>query len=647
MLNYSNGICESNNEPNNIGLYINFIKSVKNRNIEDAKKYISSGVDINARDILGNPAIFYAIDNNDLDMIKLFLNNNVNLEESNNGMSTIEIAILKHRYDILNLFINHIQNKRHIILHILETLDTQNNFDSSSSIDCANIVLEKYVTIANNEEDLKNIFSYAMKINNQFIMHKILEKFVNDEKYSKDIFLYAVKSNNQDIVNKLLKKGIDINNFEDDLHENALITASKYNNSNMIIYLINNGINIENVYEKVIEINRALHNSHILDILNSYKKTSKSMEPISHQSQNLSQNIILEKAKDNKYISDEDISQSSQNNALKDNQIPITDNSTINSTNTGSQNIGQIVTSDDTSKKTSESIETVSHQENSTHQNVISEKETDNGEHLFNDETVKLSQKNISNDLPITINDNNTVNISDTESKNTDQNINSDSSRSKELSLDLSDTSNKEISTTQNVVSEKSIENEKHNSQEKTSLSSQENTSEETQVSSIDSSSETVAEDVQTLPKSTKPDPSFQNRPATPPSTVTSTQAQEQVSPQQPSLEGTWRGQLTTAYGKTGATLIVKETQGKPSCVFTFYPLKENPSAGSGQYEMSVNYDEASMEYTLRGVRWIKNPKRRAFMHLRGKQDGSVFSGTVFADIPTQAWAFSLEKTLP
>lgn len=111
------------------------------------------------------------------------------------------------------------------------------------------------------------------------------------------------------------------------------------------------------------------------------------------------------------------------------------------------------------------------------------------------------------------------------------------------------------------------------------------------------------------------------------------------------SLEGTWRGHLTTAYGKTGATLIVKEKQGNPSCVFTFYPLKENPGAGSGQYEMSMSFDNMTMEYILCGVRWLKNPKDRTFMHLRGKREGSVFSGIVFTDIPTQEWAFLLEKS--
>ena len=34
-----------------------------------------------------------------------------------------------------------------------------------------------------------------------------------------------------------------------------------------------------------------------------------------------------------------------------------------------------------------------------------------------------------------------------------------------------------------------------------------------------------------------------------------------------------------------------KKCNGKPYCVFTFYPLKENPGAGSGQFKISVSLE--------------------------------------------------------
>lgn len=110
---------------------------------------------------------------------------------------------------------------------------------------------------------------------------------------------------------------------------------------------------------------------------------------------------------------------------------------------------------------------------------------------------------------------------------------------------------------------------------------------------------------------------------------------------------GTWKGQFTNAYGKTAATLTIMEQGKRPYCVFTFYPLRENPGAGSGQFEMNVSLNEETGDCELRGVRWIKNPKRRALMHLRGTFNGNEFSGKIFADIPTpDDWIFKLERNV-
>ena len=110
-------------------------------------------------------------------------------------------------------------------------------------------------------------------------------------------------------------------------------------------------------------------------------------------------------------------------------------------------------------------------------------------------------------------------------------------------------------------------------------------------------------------------------------------------------LIGTWRGYFTNAYGRTGATLSVKDRAGELYCVFTFYPTKENPNTGSGQFEMTASFNKSKGELELRGSRWIKNPKRRALMHLRGNVKGNTFSGRIFANIPTPAgWTFELQR---
>lgn len=111
-------------------------------------------------------------------------------------------------------------------------------------------------------------------------------------------------------------------------------------------------------------------------------------------------------------------------------------------------------------------------------------------------------------------------------------------------------------------------------------------------------------------------------------------------------LIGTWRGVYHAPQGKTGLTLIVKEKAGVPYCVFTFYPLKENPRAGSGQYEMSVLYDKNRGVYYLKGQKWLKNPDNYQFVDLKGKIMGNTFSGVVIIPNSRDKFAFSLAKKL-
>lgn len=111
-------------------------------------------------------------------------------------------------------------------------------------------------------------------------------------------------------------------------------------------------------------------------------------------------------------------------------------------------------------------------------------------------------------------------------------------------------------------------------------------------------------------------------------------------------LIGTWRGIYHAPQGKTGLTLIVKEKAGVPYCVFTFYPLKENPRTGSGQYEMSVLYDKNRGEYYLKGQKWLKNPDTYQFVDLKGKIDGNTFSGLVIFPNSRNSFTFSVSKKL-
>ncbi len=107
---------------------------------------------------------------------------------------------------------------------------------------------------------------------------------------------------------------------------------------------------------------------------------------------------------------------------------------------------------------------------------------------------------------------------------------------------------------------------------------------------------------------------------------------------------GVWRGAYTAPQGKTGLTLIVKEKNGKPYCLFTFYPIRENPGVESGQYAMSMNYDNQNGEYKLTATEWIKRGGRYEFANLSGKVEGKHFAGNVYSPSGQKIGYFSLQK---
>lgn len=112
-------------------------------------------------------------------------------------------------------------------------------------------------------------------------------------------------------------------------------------------------------------------------------------------------------------------------------------------------------------------------------------------------------------------------------------------------------------------------------------------------------------------------------------------------------LSGVWRGEYMAPQGKTGLTLIVKEKNGYPYCVFTFYPLAQNKAAGSGQFEMDIKHNPTTGEYYLTGQKWLKNPDSYRLVDLRGKIIGNTFAGVITDQNSREAFAFSVSKKVP
>lgn len=127
--------------------------------------------------------------------------------------------------------------------------------------------------------------------------------------------------------------------------------------------------------------------------------------------------------------------------------------------------------------------------------------------------------------------------------------------------------------------------------------------------------------------------------------TSSQTPTSKSLSPQQlVYASGVWRGTYTIENRKTGLTLIIKEKNGEPHCLFTFYPVRENSDIKSGQYEMKMDYKNDTNEYTLTGTRWVKRNDASPMLNLSGNINNKNFSGYIKDTDGRTLGKFSLRK---
>ena len=98
----------------------------------------------------------------------------------------------------------------------------------------------------------------------------------------------------------------------------------------------------------------------------------------------------------------------------------------------------------------------------------------------------------------------------------------------------------------------------------------------------------------------------------------------------QDAITGTWQGVYDCPQGTTGLTLTIGG--GTPNDLkgnFRFYPTPDNARPASGDYEVAVSFDPASLRVEVRGTRWIDQPPGYMFATLRGVLQGRQLIGTV------------------
>ena len=205
----------SNEEKNKIvhtkynnSIYDSFLFSVSLQKYKFVNKLLKIGANVDQLYNNWTPAMV-AIDNNNFDILKLFIKYQCNINVKNiSGITPLMLSIKNNNLQIYNYLLNHGAN--------INDVDINNN----------------------------NILMVISKFGSLEILKLVLDKLINKLDYlnSKNIFgntplIIALLNNKIEIAHELLKYDFDINiqNLDD---ENALIIACKLNYEDIVIKLI-------------------------------------------------------------------------------------------------------------------------------------------------------------------------------------------------------------------------------------------------------------------------------------------------------------------------------------------------------------------------------------------------------------------------
>jgi hypothetical protein len=167
-------------------------QSILNNNPSITNKLIKNGADINLQDYYGNTALMYAINDNQIDQIKIFLNySELNFNLTNfNGETALHIIL--NNYNKFNEYLN-------IIIKFIEftDLNIQDNFSNNClQLIIQNKLFKEYKEILENKElnifikDKNNISSYDFIKNDDEALDIVVNSFYNYlEKYKDKLII--------------------------------------------------------------------------------------------------------------------------------------------------------------------------------------------------------------------------------------------------------------------------------------------------------------------------------------------------------------------------------------------------------------------------------------------------------------------------
>jgi len=191
----------------------------------DIFNYLVKFLDVNQTDSEGKSVLFYAIDKNDIENVKKLINigANINLKDNSNN-SIIDNAINVGNVEILNLLLQ----KNNIALNIVNSnnetpiisLLNSNKFKENEKELYINKFIEKSSNINSVDNDGNSPLVYAVQKHYISIVELLFNNGINintENKEGKTALNYAFNTGNNKIINFLKDKGYDVYNAKNNI----------------------------------------------------------------------------------------------------------------------------------------------------------------------------------------------------------------------------------------------------------------------------------------------------------------------------------------------------------------------------------------------------------------------------------------------
>jgi len=249
-------------------------------------KYLLKYFDINQCDSCGNSILYYAIDNEDVEMVINLISMGANINQKNKiGNSILDYAIFKGNVDILNILIEKdnillnetnskgetplitiireidytLEDKEKIVYDFIKKGSKVNIFDENNNSPLIYAIQKRYTSIAKllmkngahvnitNKEGYSPL-DYAIKTKNYDIANYLYDcgsDVYNIKTITFEALKQIITDNNLSLFKKLMANNIDINMKSSENGNTLLHYSISYGNINMVKYLLKYGADKE------------------------------------------------------------------------------------------------------------------------------------------------------------------------------------------------------------------------------------------------------------------------------------------------------------------------------------------------------------------------------------------------------------------